>query len=97
MVSIPESLEALLPDRAMCRGVHQEHNEQHPASSARTYETGMCYPRMTRNSSRLTIMYLHRRLFPDLCPFDVDEVDIVGGGMDDRPEQKLIRDLTVEL
>ena len=40
VVGVPECLEALLSDRRVCRGVQQEHDEQHPTSQP-TYQKVM--------------------------------------------------------
>jgi hypothetical protein len=52
---------------------------------------------MPRKPARLRVMNLHRRLFAHLRALDVDEIDIVRSGVDDRPEEGLVRDLAVEL
>jgi hypothetical protein len=52
MVRIPERLEALTANFVMRSGIHEDENEKHEMAS---------------DTTRLVIMYLNRRLLPNLC------------------------------
>jgi hypothetical protein len=58
MVRVPERLERLLPDTVMRRCVHQEHAQEHHVAG---------------NTTRLNVVDLHRRDWPNLSLFDIVE------------------------
>jgi hypothetical protein len=52
VMGVPEHLEALFPNLVVGGGIHQEHDEEHE---------------MTSYATRLSVMNLLGRLFPDFC------------------------------
>lgn len=96
-MSVPEGLVRLLPDLCVSGGEHQQHAEHHHVSS---------------DTADLSVMYLHRRLFSYLRPFDVEKavevsagplhcrtvdlLDIVSGDMENGPEEQRVCNLSVE-
>lgn len=58
MMSVPESLERLLTDLGVSRGVHEKHAQEHDVAS---------------DASCLSVMNLESRDFADLRYFNVEE------------------------
>ena len=81
VVGVPEGLEALVADLVVGGGVHEEHDEEHE---------------VTGDTAGLRVVNVQGKLLTDLSALDVDEVDVVGGGVDSRPESHRICDLTME-
>lgn len=81
MMGVPESLKALLADFVVGRGVHQDHDQQHEVTS---------------NSTRLGVVDLEGGLLSDLGTLDIDEIDIVGSGVNHSPESHRVGNLSVE-
>lgn len=75
MVSVPERFEGLLADARMGCGVHQHHAKEHDVAG---------------DASRLSVMNLDGGNRTNLCDFDVVEVDIVSGGMEEGVEEHRI-------
>ena len=51
---------------------------------------------MARNATRLCIVDLNRGLWSNLTLFDVEEVDIVGGNVNDGESQQGVCNLSME-
>jgi hypothetical protein len=81
MMCIPESLETLLPDLSMRGSVHDDHDEEHEVSG---------------NATCLSVMDLERCLLTNLSSLNVDEINIMSGGVNHSPERHGISDLSVE-
>lgn len=81
MVSIPESFKGLLSNLVVCGGVHEQHAQQHDVAS---------------NTACLSVVDLNRCDRSDLCPLNVEEVDIVGKNVDASEDQHCVGTLSVE-
>lgn len=81
VMCVPEGLEALVADLAVRRRVHEEHDEEHEVAGDTTW---------------LRVVDVECSLLTDLSTLDVDEVDVVRGGVDACPESHGVGDLPVE-
>jgi len=81
VMGVPEGLEALLPDFVVGSGVHEQKNEEHKVAS---------------DAAGLGVMDLEGSLLSHLGAFHIEEVDVVGRGVDNSIEEHLVCDLSVE-
>lgn len=81
VMRVPERLERLLAYAVMCRGVHEEHTQQHD---------------MTSDATRLRIVDLHGRFRPNLAPLDIEEVDVMCSDVKNGEKQERVSALAVE-
>ena len=81
MVGVPKGLVGLLSDSSMGSRVHEKHAEQH---------------HMASDTASLRVVDLNSGLWPQLVLFDVIEVYIVGGCMDDGEDEERICHLPVK-
>lgn len=81
MVRIPKGLKRLLANLRMCSCVHKKHAEEHDMS---------CY------TTSLGVVDLDRGNWANLCLFDVEEVHVMGGDVDDRIEEHRVCDLAMK-
>lgn len=81
MMSVPECLKRLLANFGMRGRIHKKHAEQHDMAS---------------NTAWLRIMNLDCSNRANLGPFDVEEVDVMTGDVDDGPEEHGVCDLSME-
>lgn len=81
VMCVPEGLETLVANLVMCGGVHQQQAEKHEVAG---------------DTTGLSVVDIEGGDFPELQTLNVDEVDIVGGGVHDGPENHGISDLTME-
>jgi hypothetical protein len=81
VMCVPERLERLLAYAVVCRGVHEEHTQQHDMAS---------------DATRLRIVDLHGSFWPNLVPLDVEEVDVMCADVKNGEKQERVSALTVE-
>lgn len=81
VMCVPERLERLLAYAVMCRGVHEEHTQQHDMAS---------------DATRLRIVDLHGGFRPNLVPLDVEEVDVMCTDVKNGEKQERVSALAVE-
>lgn len=81
MMSVPESLERLLSYPGVGSRVHQQHTQKHDVAS---------------DSTRLSIMNLYCRDWPELSSFHIEKVDIVGADVYDGEKKHGVCTLTVK-
>jgi len=81
VVGIPEGLERLLADLGVGGGIHEEHAQEHDVAG---------------DTAGVHVMDLYSERRAELGPFDIVEVDVVTGGVDDGKEQHGIGDLAME-
>lgn len=81
MMSVPEDFERLVTDFVVGGGVHQEHAQQH---------------NMTSDTTGVRVVNLQSGERPGLKFLDIEEVDIVSGGMDNAEEEQAVCTLSME-
>lgn len=81
MVRIPKCLKGLLTNLCVCGCVHEKHAEEHDMP---------CY------SSSLSVVDLDCGNGANLRLFDVEEVHVMGGDVDDRVDKHRVCDLAMK-
>ena len=81
MMGVPEGFEGLLPDLVVCRGVHEEHAEEHD---------------VTCDATGLGVVDLYGSFRADLGAFNVEEVDVVRKYVDTGKGEEGVGTLSVE-
>ena len=82
VMRVPKRLKALLSDLCMRGREHEKHTQQHDMSS---------------NTSGLLVVDLDGSFRSHLRPFDIEEVDVVAGRMNDSPEEHAVCDLAMKV
>jgi hypothetical protein len=81
VMCVPECLERLLAYAVVCRGIHEEHTQQHDMAS---------------DATRLRIVDLHGGFRPNLGPLDIEEIDVMCTDVSNGENQERVSALAVE-
>lgn len=81
MVRIPKGLKGLLANLCMCSCVHENHAKEHDMS---------CY------ATSLGVMDLECGFRANLCLFDVEEIHVMGGDVNDSVDKHRVCDLAMK-